>query len=72
MVLFFYMMTKGFRPKKALLKRVKITSKGKILRRQTRLNHFNAKETGKKTRLKRTTIPLSKPDKKAIKQLLPS
>jgi len=72
MALFFYMMTKGFRPKKALLKRVKITSKGKILRRQTRLNHFNAKEPGKKTRLKRTTLPLSKSDVRAVKQLLPN
>lgn len=64
-------MTKGFKPKKALLKRIKITGKGKMLRRYTRLNHFNAKDSGKKTRQKRSEVDVSKSDLKAVKQLLP-
>ncbi|MBI4117329.1 MAG: 50S ribosomal protein L35 [Parcubacteria group bacterium] len=64
-------MSKGFRPKKALLKRIKITGKGKMLRRQTRLNHFNAKDTGQGTRRKRKDSIITKSDQKAMKQLLP-
>ena len=64
-------MSKGFRPKKALLKRIKITGKGKMLRRQTRLNHFNAKDSGKNTRRKRKESLITRSDKKALRQLLP-
>ena len=65
------MSAKGFRPKKALLKRVKITGKGKMFRRQTRMNHFNAKDTGEGTRRKRRVSLIAKADEKALKQLLP-
>lgn len=64
-------MSKGFRPKKALLKRIKITGKGKMLRRPTRLNHFNAKDSGQTTRRKRKASLIAKSDEKAIRQLLP-
>lgn len=64
-------MTHGFRPKKALLKRVKVTAKGKILRRPTGINHFTAKDPGKKIREKRNEIPLANSDKKVAKKLLP-
>ena len=39
--------------KKALLKRIKITGTGKILKRRPGQNHFNAKDTGGQTRMKR-------------------
>lgn len=65
------MSAKGFRPKKALLKRVKITSKGKMFHRHTRMNHFNAKDTGEGTRRKRKESLIAKADEKAVKQLLP-
>jgi len=65
-------MAKGFRPKKALLKRIKITGRGKLLRRSTRLNHFNARDTGGKTRQKRSDVALSKSNEKAARQLLPT
>jgi ribosomal protein L35 len=65
------MSAKGFRPKKALLKRIKITSKGKLFRRQTRMNHFNARDTGEGTRRKRKNSLIAKADEKAVKQLLP-
>lgn len=66
-----FMSAKGFRPKKALLKRIKITGKGKMFHRHTRLNHFNAKDTGEGTRRKRKESLIAKADEKAIKQLLP-
>ena len=65
------MSAKGFRPKKALMKRIKITGQGKLLRRQTRLNHFNAKNTGEGTQQKRRESFIAKSDEKAVKQLLP-
>lgn len=39
--------------KKALLKRIKITGTGKIMKRPPRQNHFNAKDSGNQTRQKR-------------------
>ena len=39
---------------KALLKKVKITGKKKVLRRYTKQNHFNAKQTGNLKRKKRS------------------
>ena len=65
------LMTRGFRPKKALLKRIKITGRGKLFRRQTRLNHFNAKDTGQGTRRKRKDSLIARADEKAMRQLLP-
>ena len=38
---------------KSLLKRIKITSTGKIMKRPPRQGHFNAKDSGKITRRKR-------------------
>ena len=39
--------------KKALSKRIKITGTGKIMKRHPGQNHFNAKDSGNKTRAKR-------------------
>lgn len=39
--------------KKALLKRIKITATGKVLKRRPGQNHFNAKDSGQQTRRKR-------------------
>lgn len=46
-------MTHGAKTKKALLKRVKITGGGKLMKRPPRQNHFNAKDSGNQTRQKR-------------------
>ena len=43
----------GAKTKKALLKRIKITGSGKIMKRPPGQNHFNAKDSGNKTRQKR-------------------
>lgn len=46
-------MTHGAKTKKALLKRVKITGRNKIMKRPPSQNHFNAKDSGNQTRQKR-------------------
>ena len=46
-------MAKSGKTKKALLKRVKVTGGKKILKRHPHQGHFNAKESGNKTRQKR-------------------
>jgi len=43
---------------KSILKRLKITGNKKILRRKTKQNHFNAKETGQKTGSKRSGVAM--------------
>ncbi len=57
--------------KKAVSKRFKITATGKILHRPMGQDHFNAKESGKKTRAKRRWLELTGAEAKAIKKLLP-
>jgi len=57
---------------KALSKRIKITGKKKILKRALHQSHFNAKESGNKTRQKRKTSEISSADRKKIKQILPN
>jgi large subunit ribosomal protein L35 len=56
---------------KSILNRFKITATGKLLHRPMGQDHFNAKESGKKTRLKRRWIELTGADAKAIKKLIP-
>lgn len=56
--------------KKAVLKRFKITKRGKILRRPTGLDHNLAKQSGGKRRKKRKWVKVSKWETKNIKKLL--
>ena len=56
--------------RKAILKRFKITRRGKILRRPTGLDHYLAKKSGKKRRQKRKWVKLSKWETKKIKKLI--
>ena len=42
--------------RKALVKKVKITGTGKVLRRYTKQNHFNSKQTGNLKRKKRSDV----------------
>ncbi len=64
-------MTK-LKTRKALLKRIKITGKKKILKRALHQSHFNAKESGNKTRSKRKTNQVSSVDTKKFKKILRS
>jgi large subunit ribosomal protein L35 len=56
---------------KALKKRVKVTSKKKILIRTGGQDHFNSRESGKVTRNKRRDKKLSSANIKNVKKLLP-
>lgn len=56
--------------KKALVKKVSVSKNGKITRRATGQNHFNAKETGKQTRNKRNDKGLFKTDANNIAKAL--
>ena len=60
----------GGKTKKALLKRIKVTGKGKLLHRRTRQGHFNEKVSGTKTLRKRNKYSVSKIDEKAIRSSL--
>lgn len=57
--------------KKLLQKRVKITSKKKILIRSGGQDHFNARESSKVTKNKRRDKKISSANIKTVKQLLP-
>ncbi len=58
--------------KKAIIKRFKITSTGKILRRQAGQNHYRTKKTGEAKRKGRKWIQLSKSETKRVKRYLQS
>ena len=62
-------MTK-LKTKKSILKRFKITSRGKILHRPVHQNHFNAKEGGGQTRHKRGFENLMPVDSRKIKKVV--
>ncbi|OGZ33869.1 MAG: hypothetical protein A3I88_01185 [Candidatus Portnoybacteria bacterium RIFCSPLOWO2_12_FULL_39_9] len=57
--------------RKSVLKRIKITGRQKFLRRPVHQNHFNAKESGQKTRRKRKTKKLQRISGKKIRRMLP-
>jgi large subunit ribosomal protein L35 len=57
--------------RKAAAKRVKITAKKKLMRRETGQSHFNARDAGKTTRSKRSDSVVFKTDAKNILLNLP-
>ncbi len=57
--------------KKALIKRVKITGRKKVLIRAGGQDHFNSRESGKVTRNKRRDKTIANVNVKNVKQLLP-
>ncbi|MBU4351044.1 50S ribosomal protein L35 [Candidatus Parcubacteria bacterium] len=56
--------------RKSIKKRLKITKTGKVLRRQSGINHYLAKKSGQAKRRKRKMVPLSKGEFKRIKKLI--
>lgn len=58
---------------KGTAKRIKVTGgkKKKYIERRTTQDHFNAKESGNKTRAKRNDQQVDKTSRKHIKRLLP-
>ncbi|OIP78837.1 MAG: 50S ribosomal protein L35 [Candidatus Portnoybacteria bacterium CG_4_8_14_3_um_filter_44_10] len=57
--------------RKSILKRFKITSKKKLLRRPISQDHFNAKSSGQKTLQKHRSKKVSAIDTKIIKKQIP-
>ena len=55
---------------KALSKKVRLSKSGKVFRRSTGQNHFNAKEGGSVTRAKRSDKRLSKADEKNVQKAI--
>lgn len=55
---------------KATVKRFKVTGSGKLVQRKAGQDHFNARETGKTKRIKRSDINTTKTLEKTIKQLI--
>jgi len=55
--------------RKSIKKRFKITRTGKVLRRAVGQNHYRAKKSAKKKRLKRKFVVVSKSEAKKIKKL---
>jgi ribosomal protein L35 len=51
---------------KALSKKVRITKSGKAMRRFTKQNHYNSKQTGDFKRRKRRDVRLFKADEKNV------
>jgi len=62
-------MKKG-KTRKSISKRFKITKTGKILRRATGQDHYQAKKSGKKKRACRKWVGLSSWEAKKIKKLI--
>ena len=57
--------------RKSVAKKVKITKSGKVIRRTTRQNHYNLRETKEAKRAKRRDVTMSGQDAKNIKAALP-
>ncbi|MDO8574989.1 MAG: 50S ribosomal protein L35 [bacterium] len=56
---------------KSILSRLKISGKGKLMRRATNQSHFNAKDSGKKGRLKHRSALIKKSDQESFKRYIP-
>lgn len=57
--------------RKAVAKRFKLTASGKVLRRKSKQNHFNARQTPKKKREKRNDQVVAEQFSKNIHVALP-
>jgi ribosomal protein L35 len=63
---------RSVKTKKALLKRIKVTGTGKLMKRPPGQNHFNAKEAGDSARQKKGNKLAPKNLIRDAKALLPS
>jgi large subunit ribosomal protein L35 len=57
---------------KTISKRIKLTKRGKLLKRKGGQDHFNARESGNVTRNKRRDIGVSDSFARSLKQLMPN
>lgn len=52
--------------RKSLIKKVRVTGSGKVIRRSTKQNHYNSKQDGSERRAKRNDKRLFKTDEKNV------
>ncbi len=57
--------------RKSVAKKVQVTKSGKVIRRTTKQNHYNLRETKESKRAKRRDITMTGKDAKNIKAALP-
>lgn len=57
--------------RKSVSKKVRITKKKKAMRRYTKQNHYNSRQTGNFKRKKRRDVELFKTDEKNVLKALP-
>ena len=55
----------------SIVKRVKLTKRGKVLHRKGGQDHFNSHESGKTTRNKRRDVSSRKTEVRNLKRLIP-
>lgn len=65
-------MAKSGKTNKALLKRIKITGSGKVLKRRSHQDHFNAKESGNMTRGKKGDMLVPRHLAEEVRALIPN
>jgi len=58
--------------KKAMAKRYRVTRTGKVMKKTAGQDHFNARESGKITRAKRTPKELFPAYRRAVSDLMPN
>lgn len=56
---------------KALAKRVRITRRGKVMKRKAGQDHFNSRESGDTRRMKRTDVAFGVTIRRALKAMMP-
>ena len=57
---------------KTVSKRIRVTKRGKLIKRKGGQDHFNSRESGKVTRNKRRDLEVSAIYHKALKSLMPN
>lgn len=57
--------------KKSVAKKVKVTGSGKLMRRHTKQNHYNTRETGSFKRKKKRDVSFFDTDQKNVFTALP-
>lgn len=65
-------MAKSHKSNRSLAKRIKITSRGKVLKRKPGQNHFNAKDSGSDRIKKHGTVGVPMEYAKQFQKLLPA
>ena len=64
-------MSKKIKTKQSIAKRFTVTKNKKVIKRTCGQDHFNARDTGRMKRLKRSDNQLAKSDRRNVRRLMP-